>query len=174
MPRKNKAAFLSLVLALILMTSLHAQEATVGIAVDSSALVDLFRMDKGVQLDIEARCTITEDFSIRMPLVFTFSSTSFLFDSGLFLVYYPWLTGPFAGFSMLQYGVTDSLGSYRILALSEILVGYTLNLDQHWFLEASLTLRDPAGAYEEEYSLIKGVLPVYSTNRIRLLCGYEF
>ncbi len=126
-----------------------------------------------IQLDL--RAMVSDNFQLRIPVGLSLNRQSFMVETGFFVVYYPWGTGPFMGLSVFQFGFTDGTDYLdSMVNLNEVAVGWTFEFGPGLFVEPSLSIRDPSGTFSDEYSSIKGVFPCYTVFRGRLSFGWYF
>ncbi|MBO4424142.1 MAG: hypothetical protein J5768_01375, partial [Spirochaetales bacterium] len=79
----------------------------IGFGVDVASVQDIFLGHGSFQVDLDLRTMVSEEFQIRIPMAFTMNQASFVFESGVALVYYPWRTGPFMSLSVFQFGFSS-------------------------------------------------------------------
>jgi len=72
-----------------------------------------------------------------------------------------------AGVNLIQAGYRQG----RYFALNEIVAGWTVRFRDRYFAEPQIAIRDPSGAFKDEYAEILGIFPCYKNFRFRLLCG---
>ena len=146
-----------------------------GFGADVASVQDIFLGHGSFQIDLDLRTMVSDEFRIRIPMALTMNQASFLFESGVALVYYPWHTGPFMGLSVFQFGFSKGSGNLEnVISLNEVTVGWSFEFGPGLFIEPSIVIRDPSGTFSDEYSRIKGEFPCYTTFRARLLFGWYF
>lgn len=147
----------------------------IGFGVDVASVQDIFLGHGSFQVDLDLRTMVSEEFQIRIPMAFTMNQASFVFESGVALVYYPWRTGPFMSLSVFQFGFSSGTNNLEnVVSLNEVAVGWSFEFGPGLFIEPGIVIRDPSGTFSDEYSRIKGEFPCYTTFRARLLFGWYF
>lgn len=147
-----------------------------GLGCDLGSVQDLADKSKGYNLSIDTRLKITKTFEVRALLGLVKNSSSSLTEAGAFLVYYPFESkGFFVGLSLIQLGFVQpqSILSDSSVSLNEVLLGWTINTKSGFYIEPELSIRDPSGAFSDEYSLLKGAFPCYTDFRIHLNAGWK-
>ena len=164
---------LALTLILLLgLSSAFCLEKT-GFSADVASVQDIFLGHGSFQVGIDLRTMVSDEFQIRIPMAFTMNQASFLFESGVALVYYPWHTGPFMGLSVFQFGFSSGSSNLEnVVSLNEVTIGWSFEFGPGLFIEPSIVIRDPSGTFSDEYSRIKGEFPCYTTFRCRLAFGW--
>jgi len=146
-----------------------------GFSADLASIQDIFLGDGSFQLSLDLRMMVSEEFQIRIPFAFTMNEASFLGESGIVLVYYPWAEGPFMGLSVFQAGFSQGSDILdNMVNLNEVLIGWSFEFGPGLFVEPCLVIRDPSGTFSDEYSSLKGAFPCYTTFRGRLNIGWYF
>ncbi|MBO4409870.1 MAG: hypothetical protein J5775_03865 [Spirochaetales bacterium] len=146
-----------------------------GFAGDLGFAQDFIFGEGSNSIQIDLRAMVSDEFQVRIPLGLSFNGPSFMAEAGLFVLYYPWKTGPFMGLSVFQFGFTGgSCELENMVNLNEVTVGWTFEFGPGLFVEPSLSIRDPSGTFSDEYSGIKGVFPCYTVFRGRFSFGWYF
>ena len=146
-----------------------------GFAGDLGFAQDFIFGEGSNHIQVDLRAMVSDVFQVRIPLGLSLNRQSFMAEAGLFVLYYPWKTGPFMGLSVFQFGFTDgSCGLENMINLNEVVVGWSFEFGPGLFVEPSLSIRDPSGTFSDEYSEIKGVFPCYTVFRGRLSFGWYF
>lgn len=168
----------SLIMLVIICVALPAGvfcSGKMGFSADLASVQDIFLGQNSYQVSLDFRTMVSDEFQIRIPMALTMNQASFLFESGVALVYYPWHTGPFMGLSVFQFGFSKGSGNLEnVISLNEVTVGWSFEFGPGLFVEPSIVIRDPSGTFSDEYSRIKGEFPCYTTFRARLLFGWYF
>ena len=146
-----------------------------GAGVDLASVQDVFLGQGSCQISMDLRTMVSDEFQIRIPMAVSFINSSFMFEGGLVLAYYPWRDGPFLALSVFQMGFTDGCGNLEnMVNLNEVQIGWTFEFGPGFFIEPGLAVRDPSGTFSDEYSRLKGTFPCYTTFRGKLSFGYWF
>jgi len=146
-----------------------------GVAVDTACVQDIFLGKGSFQVGLDFRMMVSDEFQIRIPVAYTMNGTSFMIESGVSLVYYPWHSGPFMGLSVFQFGFSHGCaGLENMVSLNEVVLGWSFGFGPGLFVEPCLVIRDPSGTFSDEYSRLKGEFPCYTTFRGRLAFGWYF
>ncbi|MBR2281241.1 MAG: hypothetical protein IJ863_01310 [Spirochaetales bacterium] len=146
-----------------------------GFSADLAAVQDIFLGKGSFQIGLDFRTMLSDEFQVRIPVACTVKEASFLVESGIMLVYYPWAQGPFMGLSVFQAGFSQGSETLDSLVnLNEVLLGWTFEFGPGLFVEPCLAIRDPSGTFSDEYSRLKGTFPCYTTFRGRLIFGWCF
>jgi len=146
-----------------------------GLSADVAAVQDIFLGKGSFQVGLDFRMMVSDEFQIRIPVAYTMNGTSFMIESGVSLVYYPWHTGPFMGLSVFQFGFSHGCaGLDNMVSLNEVVLGWSFGFGPGLFIEPALVIRDPSGTFSDEYSRLKGEFPCYTTFRGRLAFGWYF
>ncbi|HAN43564.1 MAG TPA: hypothetical protein DCP98_09100 [Sphaerochaeta sp.] len=175
MTRGLRFVLMTLLMLCLISTFLAFGVGKMGFSADLAAVQDIFLGKGSFQVSLDFRTMLSEEFQIRIPLSCTINGTSFLGESGIVLVYYPWAEGPFMGLSVFQAGFSqgsDTLDNF--VNLNEVLLGWTFEFGPGLFVEPCLAIRDPSGTFSDEYSRLKGAFPCYTTFRGRLSFGWYF
>ncbi len=147
----------------------------IGFSADLGSAQDIFLGKGSFQVSFDLRANVSEAFQLRIPLAVSVSKASFLGEAGIMLVYFPWEKGPFMGLSMLQIALTRNCPDLQNLVnLNEVIFGWSFEFGPGLFVEPALSIRDPSGTFSDEYSLIKGTFPCYTTFRGRVSFGWYF
>lgn len=173
-----KRFLLVMVLGLSLSLSPLCAEgkSTLSLAVDLRALDALLPT---LQTKAELRLGLGDEFALRIPLSLT-SDLQYnevrLWESGLFLDYYPFRGGLCLSVSLVQIGIFSGPDKpdAGILYLNEVGFGYTWHITKSLYLEPRLVVCDPSGVFESEYAQVDRTFPDRSKFRISLLFGWEF
>ncbi len=147
-----------------------------GLSLDLGSAQDLIDRTKGFNLNMDARIKLTNTFEARSVIGFTKNSTAQMTEIGAHLIYYPFENkGAFAGLSLIQFAFVNpqSILSENSISLNEVLIGWTVNTKSGFFIEPALSIRDPSGAFSDEYSLLKGAFPCYGSFRLHLNAGWK-
>lgn len=148
---------------------------SIGLSLDVAAFQDAFLGQGSFQFGGDLRAMVSEEFQIRVPLSVAMRGRSFMFETGMQIVYYPWHSGPFMSLSLFQVGFSSQCENLENLVnLNEVLVGWTFAFGPGLFVEPCLVVRDPSGTFSDEYSSLKGTFPCYTTFRGRLMVGWFF
>ncbi len=146
-----------------------------GFAIDLASAQDIFLGKGSFQVSADLRMMISEEFQLRIPVAFSMNRTSFMGEVGVMLVYFPWERGPFMGLSMLQIGLTRNCPDLQnVVNLNEVVFGWSFEFGPGLLVEPAISIRDPSGTFSDEYSLLKGTFPCYTTFRGRLGFGWYF
>ena len=146
-----------------------------GFSADTASIQDIFLGKGSFQIGLDFRMMVSDEFQVRIPVAYTMNKTSFMIESGVCLVYYPWHTGPFMGLSVFQFGFSHGTEELdNMVSLNEVMLGWSFEFGPGLFVEPSLVIRDPSGTFSDEYSRLKGEYPCYTTFRGRLAFGWYF
>lgn len=169
----KKVLTVTVLLLLVLATAFCTYR--MGFGADIATVQDIFLGKGSFQVDLDFRMMVSEEFQIRIPIAYTMNRTSFLIESGVSLVYYPWHTGPFMGLSVFRFGFSHGCADLdNMVSLNEVELGWSFEFGPGLFIEPALVIRDPSGTFSDEYSRLKGEFPCYTTFRGRLAFGYYF
>lgn len=147
----------------------------IGFSADVAVLQDIFLGKGSFQLSFDLRAKVSDEFQLRIPLAVSVNKASFFGEVGIMLVYFPWEKGPFMGLSMLQIGLTRNCPDLQNLVnLNEVIFGWSFEFGPGLFVEPAISIRDPSGTFSDEYSLIKGTFPCYTTFRGKVGFGWYF
>ena len=147
----------------------------IGCSADVAAVQDIFLGRESFQVSFDLRANVSDEFQLRVPLAVSVNKASFFGEAGIMLVYFPWEKGPFMGLSMLQIGLTRNCPDLQNLVnLNEVIFGWSFEFGPGLFVEPAISIRDPSGTFSDEYSLIKGTFPCYTTFRGRVCFGWYF
>ena len=147
----------------------------IGCSADVAAVQDIFLGRGSFQVSFDLRANVSDEFQLRVPLAVSVNKASFFGEAGIMLVYFPWEKGPFMGLSMLQIGLTRNCPDLQNLVnLNEVIFGWSFEFGPGLFVEPAISIRDPSGTFSDEYSLIKGTFPCYTTFRGRVCFGWYF
>ena len=171
-----KRFLLVVVLVLNLLVVCAAEESSLSLGLDLRGLDALFMPT--LQASAEARLSLNDEFSLRIPLSLTSDllyNEVRLWQFGLFLDYYPFRGGLYLSVSLLQMGMFRGFDKpdESILYLNEVAFGYTWHISRSVYLEPRLVITDPSGVFGSEYALVKRMFPDRSKFRISLLFGLE-
>ena len=170
----RRALIFMLALCLILPVGAFCS-GRMGFGADLASVQDVFLGQGSYQVALDIRTMVSEEFQIRIPMAVSFLRTSFMFEGGIVLAYYPWRTGPFMALSVFQMGFTDGCSNLEnMVNLNEVQIGWTFEFGPGLFVEPSLAVRDPSGTFSDEYSRLKGTFPCYTTFRGKLSFGWWF
>ena len=171
-----KRILVSVVVLLLLATAAPAFcTGRAGFSADFASVQDIFLGKGSFQVDMDLRMMVSDEFQIRIPIAFTMNRTSFMIESGVSLVYYPWHTGPFMGLSVFQFGFSHGSSNLEnVVSLNEVMLGWSFEFGPGLFIEPGIVIRDPSGTFSDEYSRLKGEFPCYTTFRGRLAFGWYF
>ena len=168
----------TLIMAIIICVVLPAGvfcSGKMGFGADLASVQDIFLGQNSYQISLDFRTMVSDEFQIRIPAAVTFNRQSFMCETGIGIVYYPWKTGPFMGLSVFQFGFTGQSSDLESMVnLNEVILGWTFEFGPGLFVEPSISVRDPSGTFSDEYSRIKGVFPCYTVFRARLSFGWNF
>lgn len=140
----------------------------VSVAADAGVIQDYFLKTGSCQVNADVRMDISDIFQIRVPVNVTLKKGAWMADCGLMIAGYPVEGCGFnAGVNLLQAGYRQ--GKY--FALNEIVAGWTFKFKDRFFAEPQIAVRDPSGAFKDEYAEILGIFPCYKNIRLRLLGG---
>ena len=171
MIRRSFLVFALLVSALVPLAS----AGRMGASADLASAQDIFLGKGSYQISIDVRAMVSDEFQLRIPATLSMNKTSFLVETGVTLVYYPWGKGPFMGLSMFQVGLTRNCTDLEnVVNLNEVVFGWSFEFGPGLFIEPAVVVRDPSGTFSDEYSKIKGTFPCYTTFRGRLSFGWYF
>lgn len=138
------------------------------IAADAGIIQDYFLKTGSWQANADVRMDISDIFQVRVPVNVTLKKGAWMADLGLMIAGYPVEGCGFnAGVNLLQAGYRQ--GKY--FALNEIVAGWTFKIKDRFFAEPQIAVRDPSGAFKDEYAEILGIFPCYKNIRLRLLGG---
>ncbi len=164
-----------LVLMLLVLPVFAFSVGRMGFGADTASIQDIFLGEGSFQVGLDFRVMVSEEFQIRIPIAYTMNRTSFMIESGVSLVYYPWHTGPFMGLSVFQFGFCNGCADLdNMVSLNEVVLGWSFEFGPGLFIEPCLVIRDPSGTFSDEYSRLKGEFPCYTTFRGRLAFGWYF
>ena len=140
---------------------------------DSAFAADLV-FARSTQFCLGAELRLDRELSLRLVQTACVAGKEVFAESGLFLVYHPYGTGPFVSLSLLHFGfeVGQKLLSQSLFSLNEVSLGWVWSFDEHLCLRAEAVFRDPSGAFREEYSIIRSGYRDYGTFRVRLALGW--
>ncbi len=170
-----KKLFFILIMSLYCMSVFASFQ--VGSGLDLGTAQDFIVKSKGYSINGDVRIKLTDSFEARTVAGLTKNNSAQLIEIGVFAVYYPFVNrGMFAGLSLFQFGFVKPLSilSKNMVSLNEIILGWTINTKKGFYVEPSITIRDPSGAFSDEYSLLKGAFACYGTFRIHLNAGWKF
>ena len=174
----SRAAIFLFAVALMLCifpSSLAFCSGRMGFSADLASVQDVFLGEGSFQIALDLRMMVSDEFQIRIPMAFSVNQDSFLGESGIVLVYYPWERGPFMGLSVFQVGFSNGCSTLdNLVNLNEVILGWSLEFGPGLFVEPCLAIRDPSGTFSDEYSSLKGAFPCYTTFRGRLNFGWYF
>ena len=146
-----------------------------GFSADIASVQDIFLGKGSFQIGMDLRMMVSDEFQVRISIAYTMDRTSFMIESGVSLVYYPWHTGPFMGLSVFQFGFSHGSGNLEnVVSLNEVMLGWSFEFGPGLFVEPGIVIRDPSGTFADEYSRLKGEFPCYTTFRGRLAFGWYF
>lgn len=133
-------------------------------------------LGRRTQVSASIRLRLSEEFALRAVQTACSGFESWFLDSGLMLLYYPFQSGPFIGFSLIQFGFEagNRVLDEKLVSLNEVCLGWTWDFKPPWFAEAALVVRDPSGAFEEKYDMVRGGFSGYGTFRLRISMGWNF
>lgn len=169
---KKVTLVLVFLLALIPVFSL-----SLGATLDVGSVQDFLFKTNSYQYSADIRAALTDKFEVRVPATFCVTRGTKLIDSGVFLVYHPWPDyGLFMGLSLIQFAYIRGNENLEksLYGLNEITLGWTFKFFKGLIVEPSISIHDPSGTFEDEYSLLKGQFPCYRKYRIKLSAGWSF
>lgn len=140
-----------------------------GFGFDALFLQDFAFNKTAVQLNLDGRLRFAESYEIRIPVTVSVKQTSRMIDTGIYAICYPY-KGLFFGVSVFEIANFNQ----NPMILNEIIAGWNFPINEKFFIEPSLVIKDPTGTYSNEYSTIRGVYPCYKTFRVRLTAGITF
>lgn len=142
----------------------------ISISADAASAQDYFLKTGSYQINADIRMDISQIFQLRLPVNVTFKKGTWMADCGLMITGYPVDNCGFnLGVNLIQAGYRQ--GKYY--ALNEIVSGWTFRFKDRYFVEPQIAVRDPSGAFKDEYAEILGIFPCYKNFRVRLLCGIK-
>lgn len=168
-----KKVFL-LILLLCLCSSVFA--VGLGASVDLGFIQDLLLSHKSLQAGVGLRLYTDGDFQLRLPLNLSLKGKKVGIEGALCAVYYPFTKGFYVSLSMIDLGFIADMSrkSSSMLILNEIEAGWTFEINEKFFAEAGICMRDPSGTFSSEYEKIRGVFDSYTRFRVRIAGGYRF
>ncbi len=135
---------------------------------DAGVVQDYLFKSGSYQINADVRLDLSRIFQLRIPVNVTFKKGAWMADAGLMIAGYPIEDCGFnAGINLIQAAYRQ--GKY--FALNELVAGWTINFRERCFIEPQIAVRDPSGAFKDEYAEILGIFPCYKNIRVRLLCG---
>lgn len=163
------------VLFLVLSVCFCAFGFSLSVSADSFVLKGLFMRSTEIQGSLDARLSLDRDFQIRVPVRVVYKKSHIGLEGALNVAYYPFSKGLFFSLSMLDlayvYNTADK--SAKLYTLNEIEAGWTFPIGKRFFIEPSVSFRDPSGTFSSEYEELRGTFSSYSKIKIRLSCGYR-
>jgi hypothetical protein len=170
MSKKQKICILT---ALVLVFSFFPALALphVSVCADAGMAQDVFISKTSFQASLYAGFSLSEQFQLRVPLNFTFTTRGkLMFDAGLLLTAYPFEDlGFFAGMTIVQFGTHKG----KLYALNEVVAGWTFRIRYSFIIEPSVSFRDPSSTFTNEYSTVRGIFPCYTQIRVHLMMGWQ-
>ena len=122
-----------------------------GFSADIAGVQDIFLGKGSFQIGMDLRMMVSDEFQIRIPIAYTMNRTSFMIESGVSLVYYPWHTGPFMGLSVFQFGFSHGSSNLEnVVSLNEVMLGWSFEFGPGLFVEPGIVIRDPSGTLSDE------------------------
>lgn len=144
---------------------------------DCGFIQDLLIRTNSYQFSADIRYSFAEKYELRLPLTLSVGEDAKFADAGIFLNYYPLKNkGLFMGLSLFQVAMAlEAEGLDKTTyAMNEICIGWTFKIGKGLLIEPSVSIRDSTGTFEDEFELIKGILPCYRKFRPRLSVGWNF
>ncbi len=163
--------------ALFATVSVSAEPMRLGVGVDLS-VVDA-AWTNSMQCRVDITCTIGAGFGLRIPFsasVERDDMRTWLLDTGLFLDYHPWGSGPFIAVSIAQVGIIvgRSRPKNNIQFLNEVILGWTQPIVGGLYVEPALVVRDPSSCFAYEYETVRDLFPSQGALRFSMVVGWAF
>lgn len=167
-----------LVILILLLSFIFASDTVkLSVGLDSALIDAIWRNHVELRFSFDLISEI--GIGVRLPLSLLIDRSGgneILLESGVTLLYFPWLKGPFISLSLAH--LSAFIGPYapeqRFHYLSEIEVGYRWEFLPHFYIAPSLLYRDPSLSDSDAHQYIQDFIPSYSKLAVALNVGWNF